>query len=333
MRVDKAELFEAILAEMPEGIIVVDEDDRILLVNKKGEQIRNIAAASVVGHSVVSCHPEKSHERVKRALDYLKTGKQRDFTRMVVDHVNDRYYENTYAGIKNARGEYIGSIVVSRDVTERRKLDEERATYLRNLEEKLAELTRQLEGLFVSSMTSLVTVLEAKDAYTKGHSLRVCETATKMAEHRWGVSQESKDVELAARLHDIGKVGIREAVLNKPDRLDDEEFDHVKTHPVIGERILSPFERLRPVAQQVRHHHERFDGLGYPDGLSGERIPAGARILAVADSYDAMTSARPYRAAMEPMKAVKEIELGAGTQFDPQWCEVFLELFHSGTVG
>lgn len=331
--VDKAELFEAILAQMPEGIIVIGEDDRILLVNEKGERIRRIAAKNVVGRNVVSCHPDKSHDRVKRALNYLKTGQQKDFTRMVVDHVNDRYYENTYAGIRNARGEYIGSIVVSRDVTERRKLDEERATYLRNLEEKLAELTRQLEDLFVSSMTSLVNVLEAKDPYTEGHSLRVRETAAKMAEHRWGVSQELRDVDLAAKLHDIGKVGIREAVLNKPGRLTDEEFAHIKTHPIIGEKILSPFVKLRAVAQQIRHHHERFNGSGYPDGLSGEQIPVGARILAVADSYDAMTSTRPYRAAMDPMDAVKEIELGAGTQFDPQWCEVFLELFHSGSLG
>lgn len=330
---DKAELFEAVLAQMPEGIIIIGKDDRILFVNEKGEQIRRIAAANVVGRSVLSCHPDKSHERVRRALDYLKAGKQKDFTRMVVDHVNDRYYENTYAGIRNARGEYIGSIVISRDVIERRKLDEERATYLRNLEERLAELTKQLEDLFVSSMSSLVNVLEAKDPYTEGHSLRVCETAVKMAEHRWGVSQEARDVELAAKLHDIGKIAIREAVLNKPARLTDEEFAHIKTHPVIGERILSPFGKLKAVTLYIRHHHERFDGSGYPDGLSGEQIPVGARILAIADSYDAMVSTRPYRAAMEPAKAVKEIESGAGTQFDPEWCEVFLELFRSGSLG
>lgn len=252
---------------------------------------------------------------------------------LIVDKGKDRYYENTYAAIRDTANDYIGSIVVSRDITDRRKLEEERTTYLQNLEEKVAELTGELQDLFISSMTSLVNALEAKDPYTKGHSLRVCDMVVKMTEHRYGVSLEAREVELAGKLHDIGKVGVREMILNKPGPLTDEELNHMKKHPVIGERILMPLEKLKSIAKVVRHHHERFDGKGYPDGLKGEEIPVGSRILAIADSYDAMTSARPYRPPMIPESAAEEIKKNLGTQFDPQFGEIFLGLFYSGTIG
>lgn len=143
----------------------------------------------------------------------------------------------------------------------------------------------------------------------------------------------SKEVAAAAQLHDIGKVGVRDAVLNKPGKLAKEEMSHVREHAVIGERIVASLRYLDPVAGIVRHHHERFDGTGYPDGLAGDRIPLGSRIIAIADAYDAMTSSRPYRGAMDPEQAAVNVRQGAGTQFDPELVEVFLELFYSGTLG
>lgn len=252
---------------------------------------------------------------------------------MVIDQEKGRCYENTYTPIRDSANNYIGSIVVGRDITDRRRLEGERATHLQDLEEKVAELSGRLQDLFISSMTSLVNALEAKDSYTKDHSLRVCDMSAKIAEHIYGISKESREIELAGKLHDIGKVGVRETILNKPERLTDEEFNHIKEHPVIGERILMPIDKLRPITKVIRHHHERFDGKGYPDGLTGEEIPVGSRILAITDTYDAMTSARPYRPPMAAEDATEEIKKHLGTQFDPRFGEIFLELAYSGTIG
>lgn len=325
-------MFKAILEQLLEGVIIIDDNDEIVFVNRTAEEIRHVSKEKLVGRSVVFCHPQKSHERVARALQYLKRGKDA-FRRMVVDHEKGKFYENTYAAVRGAAGDYLGSVVITRDITDRRKLEEERTSCLLSLEEKVAELEEKMQRLLVSSMASLVNALEAKDPYTQSHSVRVGKMAVKIAEHVWGVCPEARNVELAGELHDIGKVGIREVVLNKPGRLTDEEYSHIKEHPVIGEKILSPVNNMKSVARLVRHHHERFDGYGYPDGLKGEEIPEGSRILAVADSYDAMITERPYRPALAPERAAGEIKKNLGTQFDPQWGEIFLELFYSGSIG
>ncbi|MCL5074182.1 MAG: HD domain-containing protein [Chloroflexi bacterium] len=333
MATNNLEIFKAVLEQLPEGVVVVDDSDEIIFVNRAAEEIRRISATQITGRNVVLCHPEKSHERVGRALQFLRRQETRAFTRMVIDKEQGRYYENTYAPVRDAASNYIGSVVVSRDITDKRRLEEERALHLQNLEEKVAELSGKLQDLFIASMASLVKALEAKDRYTQGHSLRVSDIAVKMAEHIWGVSPEANEVGLAGKLHDIGKVGIREMILNKPARLADEEFEHIKAHPLIGERILAPIEKLKPVAKVIAHHHERYDGKGYPASLGGEGIPVGSRILALADSYDAMTSARPYRPPKSAEEAAKEIRNNLGRQFDPRWGEIFLELFYSGSIG
>jgi HD-GYP domain-containing protein (c-di-GMP phosphodiesterase class II) len=120
--------------------------------------------------------------------------------------------------------------------------------------------------------------------------------------------------------------------LNKPGGLTDEEFHNIKEHPIMGQNILMSIENLKSVAKMIRHHHEKFDGRGYPDNLNGDSIPEGAKILAIADSYDAMTSERPYRPPMDTKKAAQEIERNSGTQFDPKWVKVFLELFYAGNI-
>jgi HD-GYP domain-containing protein (c-di-GMP phosphodiesterase class II) len=223
--------------------------------------------------------------------------------------------------------------VISRDITEKRKIEEEGLTHQQNLEEKVAQLTEELQDLFVSSMISLVNALEAKDPYTSGHSIRVCDISVKLAEYSLGISSDVKELELASKLHDIVKIGVKETVLNKSEGLTGEEIRHVQEHAVLGEKILMPIRKLKVVAEMVRHHHERFDGKGYPDGLERENIPACSRILSIADSYDAMISTRPYRAARGPESAAKEISKNLGTQFDPNFGGIFLELFNSGTLG
>jgi response regulator RpfG family c-di-GMP phosphodiesterase len=199
----------------------------------------------------------------------------------------------------------------------------EREHYRQQLERTVQKQTKQIRRTFLSAINSLIRTLEARDSYTSGHSLRVRRYALALAD-RVGVSPRMrKHLSLAAKLHDIGKVGLPEGILNKPGALTAEEYDLVKTHPVIGERILSPIIRNRDVLATIRGHHERYDGSGYPDGLNGDHIPFLARLLSVADCFDALTSSRAYREALPSRAAMEVIGDAAGTQFDPALVRAF----------
>jgi response regulator RpfG family c-di-GMP phosphodiesterase len=195
------------------------------------------------------------------------------------------------------------------------------------LEQALRQRSRQVRRTFSSGVHSLVRTLEARDPYTCGHSLRVRDYALKLAEVLGWDRRQKRRVSLVARLHDIGKVALPESVLNKPDVLSDEEQFLVREHPILGERILTPILRSRAVLAGIRGHHERFDGRGYPDGLAGEGIPLLARAVAVADCFDALTSARSYRAPIAKREALEYLRAGAGTQFDPAFVLPFVDRF------
>jgi HD-GYP domain-containing protein (c-di-GMP phosphodiesterase class II) len=170
----------------------------------------------------------------------------------------------------------------------------------------------------------LLRTMHAKQPELDEHSSNVAELATRVA-RRVGLGAEALDeIARAAELHDIGKVGIPDAILNKPSRLTDGEWEFIYQHTILGERILHGAPALRPVARLVRASHERWDGTGYPDRLRGDTIPLGARIIAVCDAYEAMTATRAYRAAVSHEKACQELRSSAGTQFDPQVVEAFL---------
>lgn len=185
---------------------------------------------------------------------------------------------------------------------------------------------------FYQTIRALAQALEMRDSYTRGHSERVRSYALRIA---GGLEMSPTDLECleqAALLHDIGKIGVRDSVLLKKGHLDQEERAAIERHPVIGDSILHPVGFLREALEAVLHHHEHWDGTGYPDGLSGERIPLVARVIAVADAYDAMTSDRPYRAALSHREASREIERGAGRQFDPTVVRAFLRAFPGPSV-
>jgi response regulator RpfG family c-di-GMP phosphodiesterase len=189
-------------------------------------------------------------------------------------------------------------------------------------------LGRQLEQAFQETVTSLVVTLEARDKYTEGHSLRVADYAAGIAAALGLPGTARAQVRTTSLLHDLGKVGVRDDVLSKPGRLTPEESAAMRQHPVLGWKILGRLGFLTMEAQGVRHHHEHFDGTGYPDGLARETIPLLGRIIAVGDSFDAMTTPRPYRLPGSAENAMLEIRRGAGTQFDPAvadafqaWCE------------
>jgi putative two-component system response regulator len=198
------------------------------------------------------------------------------------------------------------------------------------LESILHKQTHRLRHTFFSAITSLVRTLEARDSYTSGHSLRVCKYATDLANYIGLDEHNKKRLSLAAKLHDIGKVGLAEGILNKPAKLSDNEFDLVKEHPVVGERILRPIIRNRVVLSAIRSHHERFGGGGYPDNLRGEDIPFLARMITVADCYDALTSSRAYRGAMSQDDALDVLHAGMTSQFDPHLVPPFIRMMRGG---
>jgi putative nucleotidyltransferase with HDIG domain len=180
----------------------------------------------------------------------------------------------------------------------------------------------------IDTLKTMINAIEARDMYTRTHSQRVTELAMEIAREMGCSEEERETIGLAGLLHDIGKIGIRDAILLKPGSLTKEEFDVIKTHPIIGEKIVEPLAILPVERSIIRHHHERWDGKGYPDGLSGESIPLLARILSVADAFDAMISDRPYRKAKSEEAAIAEIEELSGYQFDGNIVEKFKKVFH-----
>ncbi len=230
---------------------------------------------------------------------------------------------------------------------EKRNLIIENRDYQLHLEQRVEEQTKKIRQSFLNSTTSLAYALEAKDKYTHGHSERVTEIAVAVAREMAAPKYMVEKIKLAGLLHDVGKIGVSEFILNKPGKLTNDEWELVKAHCEVGERILSPIVEDKEILEMVRHHHERFDGKGYPDGLSGEQMTKGASIitsaeaytnilsqgalaLAVADAYDAMTSDRPYRPAMPPEAAYSELVKGKGKQFAPIIVDTFMSLLNNG---
>lgn len=217
---------------------------------------------------------------------------------------------------------------------ENRRLLLERKVYQRDLERKVEERTRELaekneelQRLFISAIESIVLALQAKDEYTEGHSRRVSAHAIAIAREKSLPEKEVENIGLAALLHDIGKVGTKESILNKPGKLTAEEGDHIRSHPLVAASILEPITPLGDIIAYIKHVHEAYDGSGYPEGLAGDRIPLGARIIAVADVFDAMTSLRPYRPAMEERVVLEHLRREAGKQFDPSVVDAFLKVY------
>ena len=218
-------------------------------------------------------------------------------------------------------------------VLEKRALVLQNRFYQQHLERRVHEQAQRIQELFLQGVQMLARALEAKDAYTRGHSIRVSQYAVGTAQ-RLGFDGPSLDgIRLGGELHDIGKIGTREDILNKPGALTPAEFEHVKGHAALGERILAPSLAESPIVLRiVRSHHERMDGAGFPDGLMGAAIPLEARIVAVVDAFDAMTTNRAYRPSRTPDQAVQELQRCAGSHFDADVVQAFLRAFPDMTA-
>lgn len=188
------------------------------------------------------------------------------------------------------------------------------------------KLYMETRVLYLSTIQALNSAMEAKDPYTYGHASRVGEYSVKIAE-AYGLSFDRiQSIKDAAVLHDIGKIGVSDNVLNKTTKLTDAEYEEIKNHPSIGAEIIGKVDFLKKISKIIKHHHERYDGRGYPDGLSGDQIPIESSILSLADSYDAMITDRPYREALTKEEALKEIRDNSGTQFHPELAKIFCEI-------
>lgn len=215
-------------------------------------------------------------------------------------------------------------LITIENALRKKELERQLDDYRTNLEEKVKEQTDIINSMYVRSIDAMIKALEAKDFYTRGHSQRVTLYSMAIAKELGITGQEMEDLHRASVLHDLGKIGVREAVLNKPGKLTEEEFAEIVRHPETAVRILEPIPFFRPLLPAILHHHERFDGKGYPARLAGRTIPLASRIMAIADTFDAMTSTRAYRKALPVADAINEIRRCSGTQFDPDIVPAFL---------
>lgn len=192
---------------------------------------------------------------------------------------------------------------------------------------KLEDAHNSLQQIYSETIRVLAEAIDSRSRYTRGHSERVRKYCDMMGQRLYLSDEELKVLDIAATLHDIGMVGVEHTIREKPGKLTDTEFESVKSHTTIGEKMLPPIPFLNKVAEVVRHHHEKYDGTGYPDCANGENIPLSARILAVADAFDAMTSERSYRERIDPDVALEELKNLSGTQFDPMVIEAFISVW------
>ena len=201
----------------------------------------------------------------------------------------------------------------------------------KDMEKEIRAKTEKLQRAYIQIVEALAASVDAKDRYTHGHSGRVAMYAREIA-RRAGYSETEQDrIFMMGLLHDVGKIGIQDAIINKNGRLTEEEYEEIKTHPEVGFNILKKITDMPDLVIGARWHHERYDGRGYPDGLAEDKIPEVARIIAVADSYDAMTSNRSYRAVMPQEKVRAEIERCSGSQFDPRFAAILLGMIDEDT--
>jgi HD-GYP domain-containing protein (c-di-GMP phosphodiesterase class II) len=189
-----------------------------------------------------------------------------------------------------------------------------------------------MEKAYMETVEVLANALEAKDSYTHGHAKQVAQMAVTVGAELGMDDDELRTIELAGVFHDIGKIGVATNIINKPGELDEDEWEEIRKHPDIGDQIMAPVEFLQPIRPLIKSSHERWDGHGYPDGLAGDAIPLGARIVAVTDAWHAMTSDRSYRKALPEREALRRLREASGSQFDPAVVEAFLAAYTKGLV-
>ncbi|MCM1268234.1 MAG: diguanylate cyclase [Bacteroidales bacterium] len=204
--------------------------------------------------------------------------------------------------------------------------------YRKDLQRRLDEKTKEMERVTIQAIMTVANTVDAKDDYTKGHSMRVAAYSELLAQRLGWSEEEIQNIYYVAMLHDVGKIGVPDAVLNKPFMLTDLEFRLIKGHTLMGAEILNDFKMFPNISVGAKYHHERYDGTGYPEGLKGESIPLVARVIGLVDSYDAMTSNRVYRRRLHDDAVLEELQKGKGSQWDPELVDIFIKLIEEGAL-
>ena len=266
----------------------------VLKVMRHREEMKNVPVIIMTAEVDIELETEVFHSG---AVDFVR----KPFAPMVLRERTHRIVQNEYF---------------------KRNLQKEVIRQTRLAEQRLAASER----LFDQTVLALVKTIDAKDKYTQGHSQRVADYVRRIAQKAGESPERQRELYCMGLLHDIGKIGVPSAIINKPSRLTDEEYGIIKAHTTIGSDILKTIVEFPKLSIGARSHHERWDGRGYPDGLRELEIPLDARMIAVADAYDAMTSRRSYRGVMEQARVRAEIERGRGTQFDPRFADIMLSM-------
>ena len=335
-KVDLEEREDARPEKKEDWVVVVDDDSTNLMIAEKilsREQIRvsTLGSGSELLEFVKSNQPDLILLDIKmpgmdgfETLRRLKAGPRETRDIPVIFVTADEAQESETAGLELGAEDFLKKPFVPDILKIRVRHTIDRIRLQRNLAYEVTLKTEENQKLFLHVVRALAASIDAKDTYTNGHSDRVAAYARQIAQ-RYGYSLDQLDeIYMLGILHDVGKIGIPDAIINKPARLTDEEYDIIKTHTVMGAKILGNIAEMPALITGARWHHERFDGRGYPDGLSGTDIPEAARIIAVADAYDAMSSRRSYRDVLPQATARAELEKGKSTQFDPRFAEIMI---------
>ncbi len=323
-----AEEWRATFDSMPYGVILLDADLNILRANDYISRLYGFSYQDIVAKKcdelIYAGEEPIEGCRLIRASE-INSAETFEY---YVSRLN-KYFMGLIRPIFDGDGSQKTFVLSLVDITEIKKKENELTksrkaffNMLKDLDVSYGELKELYHGL----IHSFVTAIDAKSPWTKGHSERVTNYAVAIAREMGLKEREIENLKIAALLHDIGKIGTYDVILEKPEELTDEEYNLIKMHPVKGEEILRPLKQLQHLLPIIRHHHERMDGKGYPDGLKGEEIPFLARIITVADSFDSMVSSRPYRPAPLREYAISEIKKCSGTQFDPVAAAAFLKV-------
>jgi len=309
-------------------------DDKFLYVNSNS--LMQELYPEIKDWQVDRTVPESDTQLYREVVAPVK--QNGDYTGGNYVKIGEKYFLIEVRKIPCGRRNRFGYLIEFADRTIEKKYYNAVEEYNSRLQEAVEEQTielkvqqKKMKNLFLQTVAALSEAVDAKDRYTSGHSRRVAEYARKIAARMGKSKEEQEEIFQAGLLHDVGKIRVPAEIINKPGRLTDEEFAIIKIHPVTGYHILHEISEDTLIAISAKYHHERYDGKGYPNGLIGEKIPEIARILGVADSYDAMTSNRSYRDALPQAVVREEIEKGKGTQFDPQIADVMLQMIDEDT--
>jgi PAS domain S-box-containing protein/putative nucleotidyltransferase with HDIG domain len=325
---DTLKEWRTILDSMPYGVMLIDKEFNIIRANRYISEISGIPVDELTSKK---CY--QVLHRIDSSIDEcplkrsLMTGTDERIE--MFDKDRGKYFISSVTPISDENNEITAFAHPLIDITELKLKEQDlrrsRDAFL-NILKDVNRAHKELQDIYYELLLAFSTAIDAKSPWTRGHSERVTRYATMIAREMGVDGNDLDNLRIAGLLHDIGKIGTYDVILDKPSNLTDDELSIVKMHPVNGEKILRPIKGLKRILPIVRSHHERWDGKGYPDGLKGEDIPLLARILFVADSYDSMTSDRPYRPSPGREYAISELKRCAGTQFDPDIVEAFLRV-------